>query len=104
MRAGSRLAAGDRPFDCAQGRRRRATGLSALLGLLGLLFGAGPVAAQVQEVVEYYATDGVGSVRVVLNASGQVVARADYQPFGELFAPVGELPPQQFTGQPRDGF
>jgi hypothetical protein len=42
------------------------------------------VAAQVQEVVEYYATDGVGSVRVVLNASGQVVARADYQPF--LFA------------------
>jgi len=74
----------------------------AILALHGLLIGAGPVAAQV-EVVEYYATDAVGSVRVVFNANGQVVARANYQPFGELFAPVGELPPQQFTGQPRDG-
>jgi RHS repeat-associated protein len=68
-------------------------------------------------VVEYYATDAVGSVRVVFNENGQVVARADYfdsrptiqrslrtrQPFGELSAPVGELPPQQFTGQARDG-
>ena len=94
MRAGKRLATG--------GWRPRATGLSALLALVGLLLGTGPVVAQV-EVVEYYATDALGSVRVVFNADGQVVARADYQPFGELFAPVGELPPQQFTGQARDG-
>jgi hypothetical protein len=39
---------------------------------VGLLVGAGPAAAQV-EVVEYYATDAVGSVRVVFNANGQVV-------------------------------
>jgi RHS repeat-associated protein len=59
-----------------------------------------------QEVIEYYAQDALGSVRVVFNAAGQVTARADYEPFGEAFtwpgAPGGALPAERFTGQERD--
>jgi RHS repeat-associated protein len=55
------------------------------------------------EVVEYYGLDALGSVRVVFDGSGVVVARSDYLPFGENLNPSGALPPWQFTGQIRDG-
>jgi RHS repeat-associated protein len=55
------------------------------------------------EVVEYYGLDALGSVRVVFDGSGVVVARSDYLPFGENLNPSGALPPWQFTGQVRDG-
>jgi RHS repeat-associated protein len=73
-----------------------------LLVVLGVLLA--PLTAQAQpEVIEYYALDHLGSVRVVFDASGNVVARADYAPFGETTGIVGTLPPVQFTGQARDG-
>jgi RHS repeat-associated protein len=62
-----------------------------------------PATARAQEAVEYYAVDALGSVRVVFNASGAVVGRSDYLPFGEAIAPTGNLPSQRFTGQHRDG-
>jgi hypothetical protein len=50
---------------------------------------AAPLPAMAQpptEVVEYYAIDAVGSVRVVFDASGNILGRMDYAPFGgELF-------------------
>lgn len=72
------------------------------LGLLTLT--ATPVAAQTPAViVEYYHVDALGSVRAVTDASGAVVTRHDFAPFGE------EIPPQivgvhrlQFTGKERD--
>lgn len=54
------------------------------------------------EVVEYYAIDALGSIRVVFTPEGAVVGRADYLPFGERFSTTGALPSQQFTGQQRD--
>lgn len=81
----------------------------ALVRLLGLALGvwllalawATPVHAQ--EVIEYYGTDHLGSVRVVFDAAGTVIARADYLPYGEeVFAPTGTMPAQKFTGQARD--
>jgi RHS repeat-associated protein len=67
---------------------------------IGLL----PAAARAQtEVVEYYATDALGSIRVVLDAAGNPTAsRSDYKPFGEAVNPTGNLPQQRFTGQERD--
>jgi RHS repeat-associated protein len=59
------------------------------------------VSAQ-SEVIEYYATDAVGSIRVVFDASGNVPARSDYLPFGEAVNATGSLPAQRFTGQERD--
>lgn len=55
--------------------------------------------------LRYYALDALGSVRVVFDAAGAVVSRADYEPFG---APIpasttGTLPRQQYTGHERDG-
>jgi len=44
------------------------------------------------EIVEYYATDALGSIRVVFTAAGAEVARADYLPFGERFTATGPLP------------
>jgi RHS repeat-associated protein len=62
-----------------------------------------PAAAHGQETVEYYGTDGLGSLRIVFDGSGGVISRAEYMPFGEeVFAP-GQLPRQRFTGQERDG-
>lgn len=60
-------------------------------------------AAYAQEVVEYYGTDNLGSIRVVFNATGTIVSRADYLPFGEELSASGPMPAERFTGQARDG-
>jgi RHS repeat-associated protein len=84
--------------------RRTVRTLVATASLLGL--GLLPRPADAQEVIEYYAQDALGSVRVVFDAAGQVTGRADYEPFGEAFtwpgAPGGALPVERFTGQERD--
>ena len=55
-----------------------------------------------QEVIEYYGTDALGSVRVVFNASGTLLARTDYLPYGEELATDGPATTEKFTGQARD--
>ena len=72
-----------------------------LAGILLAAWAASPVHAQ--EVIEYYGTDALGSIRVVFDASGTVVARTDYLPFGETFEASGNGPAEGFTGQARDG-
>ncbi len=66
-----------------------------------LLQGGGGGAPQLR----YYALDALGSVRVVFDAAGQVVSRADYEPFGAAVpaSTTGTLPRQQYTGHERDG-
>ena len=83
-----------------------ARGVRPLLAALLLVVGAQRASAQT-EVVEYYGQDALGSIRIVFDASGAAVARADYEPFGELFTVptmpgTSELPAKQFTGQERD--
>ena len=64
----------------------RARLFSVLLLAVGL---AAPAAAQT-ETIEYYGTDAVGSVRIVFDASGTVLGRQDYEPFGrEILAAWG---------------
>ncbi len=74
-----------------------------------IALGAVPALAAAQtttQVVEYYTTDAIGSVRAVtkqVNGQWQVVARHDFMPFGEEVAPP--VPPQDkrlFTGKERD--
>jgi RHS repeat-associated protein len=74
-----------------------ARGGCAILACLVIASGA-----QAQEVVEYYGTDALGSVRVVFDASGAIVARADYLPYGEEVTAAGPMPAEHFTGQARD--
>jgi RHS repeat-associated protein len=65
-----------------------------------------PVSAAAQtETVTYYHTDAIGSVRMVTDAAGQVVARYDYQPFGLALdqTPPPPLERRQFAGKERDG-
>jgi RHS repeat-associated protein len=81
--------------------RRALTLASLVLALLTVV----AARASAQEVIEYYATDAVGSIRVVFDPSGNVKARSDYLPFGEEWqaaTPGGPLPTQRFTGQQRD--
>ncbi len=83
---------------------------AARLGVTGattvavvLLWPAASFGQQTWQVVEYYDTDALGSVRAVTDAQGQVVARHDFLPFGEELAP--QSPPHDkklFTGQERD--
>ena len=41
------------------------------------------VAPSLQDTVIYYHVDAIGSVRMITNANGQVLARYDFLPFGE---------------------
>jgi RHS repeat-associated protein len=57
------------------------------------------------ETVTYVHTDTVGSVRLLTNASGAVVAQHDYTPFGEEpnSPTLPSVNPRRFAGKERDG-
>jgi len=62
-----------------------------------------PAIAQTTQVVEYYHTDALGSVRAVTNQSGVVIRRHDFLPFGEELQPTVPPPDKPlFTGKERD--
>ena len=61
-----------------------------------------PAIAVAQDTVIYYHTDAVGSVRMITDANGQVVARYDYTPFGEPWSPPSPADVRQFAGKERD--
>jgi RHS repeat-associated protein len=62
----------------------------ALVGLLlaTLFF---PCLVTAQEQVEYYGADAVGSMRIVFDAAGSVVARTDFEPFGASLTPASPI-------------
>jgi RHS repeat-associated protein len=65
---------------------------------------SGPRRAFAQgEVVEYYALDAIGSVRVVFDVNGNVIGRMDYDPFGAPLASGTGLPSRAYAGLFRDG-
>jgi len=71
--------------------------------LLAALLWPAPALAQTTQVVEYYHTDALGSVRAVTNQQGQVIRRHDFLPFGEeLQATVPPPDKPLFTGKERD--
>jgi RHS repeat-associated protein len=55
------------------------------------------------EVTEYYGLDALGSVRIVFDGNGSVVARLDYAPFGRELSPGGNAPDRKFAQLFRDG-
>lgn len=59
--------------------------------------------AQTGDVVTYYHTDAVGSVRMITDANCQVLARYDYLPFGGEWNPPALRDPRLFAGKERDG-
>jgi RHS repeat-associated protein len=71
------------------------------------LFLVGGAAAQT-DTVTYVHSDGIGSVRMVTSETGQIVARYDYFPFGEVCSQsaCGNTPStvttRQFAGKERD--
>jgi RHS repeat-associated protein len=83
---------------------------SAWLGVAAVLafvfVSEGALAQSTTQVIEYYHTDALGSVRAVtkqVNGQWQAVARYDFTPFGEEIVP--QVPPpykRLFTGHERD--
>lgn len=63
-----------------------------------------PALAQAQDEVVYFHTDAIGSVRMVTDATGAVIARYDYLPFGERwdYPPNPNPDVRQFVGKERD--
>ena len=75
--------------------------ISVTLLVVGLLV---PTSASAQgETVEYYGVDAIGSVRVVFNATGAMVGRKDYAPFGEELGASAGIPNERFAELSRDG-
>jgi RHS repeat-associated protein len=107
---GSSMAAVFRLFSSTLRRhlacRHRLDRFVTMMALMSTLtLAAGATRADAQEVIEYYGTDALGSIRVVFAPDGTVKARSDYLPFGEEWQPTtpgGQLPSQRFTGQQRD--
>lgn len=54
------------------------------------------------ETVTYYHTDAVGSVRMITDSNGSVVARYDFLPFGEPWESSPDADARQFAGKERD--
>jgi len=79
--------------------------LAALALALGLCL---PGLAVAGEVVEYFHLDAVGNIRAVTDASGNVIERHDYLPFGDEWCGTGVCgaptagQPRRFTGKERD--
>jgi RHS repeat-associated protein len=71
------------------------------LALAALLWPASAGAQGGDEVV-YYHTDAIGSVRMTTDASGAVIARYDFRPFGEAWDPPSTADARQYAGKERD--
>jgi len=72
--------------------------------VIGLVLSPTIARAQSEEVI-YYHTDAIGSVRMITDATGAIVARYDYRPFGEEWPqqpPTQNPDTRQFTGAERD--
>jgi RHS repeat-associated protein len=83
---------------------RNSRGLLGLGALVLFVLLAAPTRAIAQsETTEYYGTDAVGSVRIVFSASGAVLGRQDYDPFGREILSAWGVPPERFGGQTADG-
>src|SRR5882672_2657936 len=74
------------------------------LTLLALLTAfANSTAASAQDVVTYYHADAIGSVRMMTSATGTVLERHDFLPFGEEWVPPSPNPERRlFAGKERD--
>jgi RHS repeat-associated protein len=86
------------------GMNQRMRSWAGLAGWLVLVAGVLMPAASVAQtpVVEFYHVDAVGSVRVVTDASGGIVTRHDYLPFGEEIEGGTGPDTLRFTGKERD--
>ena len=69
--------------------------------VLGILLAPATARAQAEEVV-YYHTDAIGSVRMITDPTGAVLARYDYLPFGEPWDPQPNADRLQFGGKEFD--
>jgi len=70
---------------------------AALIGML-----LAPAPARAQDVVVYYHTDAIGSVRATTDETGVLIDRYDFLPFGEAWLPPTAPDTRQFAGKERD--
>jgi RHS repeat-associated protein len=61
-----------------------------------------PAVAHAQDEVVSYHSDAIGSVRMTTDATGAVLDRYDFLPFGEAWDPPTTPDARQFAGQVRD--
>lgn len=69
---------------------------------IGALSGPATAHAQTTEVITYYHSDAIGSIRMITDANGQVVERHDYLPFGEEWQPSLSPERRLYVGKERD--
>src|SRR5688572_30300310 len=90
-------------FDVNPGPQR-----TAMLTFPGLTVtvtqAGGAIVPPTNEEISYFHTDAIGSVRMITNAAGAVVARYDYLPFGNEWSSSFSIVANavKFTGQERE--
>ena len=78
------------------------TRTACCVGLAIVLTASWPAPASAQTTVQYYHLDPVGSVRMITDQSGAVVAYHDYLPFGIETPTPTMADPRAFAGNERD--
>jgi RHS repeat-associated protein len=99
------------PYQCRRNQSgQRPRNLAATLPVVisdtdaVYLYGLDIIAEQLAGAERYYYVhDGLGSVRQLLDSSGQIATRYAYDPFGVRLAGNGVSNPWQFTGEAWDG-
>ena len=84
-----------------------AAGLTQVLddGAFTYLYGKGRVAQYNATGAQYLLSDALGSVRQVVDSSGEVLLARSYEPFGEVLASAGEGESSYgFTGEMQDSY
>ena len=69
---------------------------------IGALSATATAYAQTTEVITYYHSDAIGSIRMITDANGQVVERHDYMPFGEEWPAASSTERRLYVGKERD--
>src|SRR5262245_40620715 len=66
-----------------KGRTLGSSRFAIVAGLFAILWPAVLPPPAASQEIQYYHSDAVGNVRLVTDATGNVIERHDYQPFGE---------------------
>ncbi len=69
---------------------------------IGALSATATAHGQTTEVITYYHSDAIGSIRMITDANGQVVERHDYMPFGEEWQPSLSSERRLYVGKEKD--
>lgn len=70
--------------------------------MVSFIYGPDGLIASDDGEIKYYIKDNLGSTRVLVNGDGEIVAKKEYLPFGDVFNQMGETDGFDYIGKEED--